>query len=111
MAENVPSYHQFRRLASLDDVYDALRSGRADAVAVNVESGRNYIESAPDCGLTFMEGVVFKMEPQFEGDRVAARKGETQLIAFVNGVIDELAASGEYDRWYSEAEALAAQLG
>ena len=53
----------------------------------------------------------FTPESVYDGDRVAAKKGEYQLMYFVNGVIDELLASGEYQAWYEEYEDLAAGLG
>jgi len=56
-------------------------------------------------------GVHFTLEAQFEGDRSAARNGEGQLIAFVNGVIDEVLASGQYMQWYEEATRRADALG
>ena len=111
MAESVAFYRQFRRVGSIQAVYEAVRSGRADAAAVSLETGAAYISKNPDCGLALVENVTFDLDPQFQGDRVAARKGELQLIYFVNGVIDELLASGQYDRWYDEADANAAALG
>ena len=111
MVENVAYYRQFRRLSSIRGVYEAVGSGKADAAAVNLEAAQAYIENNPDCGLALVEGVTFVLEPQFDGDRVAAKKGELALIYFVNGVIDELLASGQYEEWYAAAEKRAAELG
>ena len=47
-----------------------------------------------------MPGVTFAVQPQYTGDRVAARKGEIELMYFVNGVIDEVLASGQYADWF-----------
>ena len=111
MVENVAYYRQFRRLSSIRGVYEAVGGGKADAAAVNLEAAQAYIENNPDCGLALVEGVTFVLEPQFDGDRVAAKKGELALIYFVNGVIDELLASGQYEEWYAAAEKRAAELG
>ena len=111
MVENVAYYRQFRRLSSIKAVYEAVESGQADAAAVNLEAAQGYIENNPECGLALVKGVTFVLEPQFDGDRVAARKGELALIYFVNGVIDELLASGQYEAWYAAAEKKAAALG
>lgn len=100
MAENVHQYREFRRLSTLEKVYQAVVLGKADAAAVNIESARRYINDNPDYGLALVEGVCFTIEAQFQGDRVAAKKGETQLVYFVNGIIDELLASGQYQAWY-----------
>ena len=111
MAENVPDYEEFRRLSTTDDVYRALREGWADAAAVNYENALNYIESNPDCGLIVMPDVEFIQDKQFEGDRVAGRKGDFQLMYFVNGVIDEVLESGQYQKWYNEYAEYASRLG
>ena len=52
--------------------------------------------------LMLVDGVSFDLPPQFEGDRVAAPKGELELIYFVNGVIDEVLESGQYQRWFEQ---------
>ncbi len=100
--ENIPFYRKFRRLPAVDDVYAAVMTDKADAGILDVASARVYIENHPGCGLKLVEGVYFDLQPQFEGDRVAAPKGELELTYFVNGVIDEVVASGQYDRWYEE---------
>ncbi len=110
LAENVFNYHEFRRIATMPEVYEAVAAGDADAAMVDVESTMGYLESNPDCGLALVPGVRFQPEEQFDGDRVACKKGELQLMYFVNGVIDEVLASGQYRAWYSEFEARAAEL-
>ena len=111
LAESVSDYREFRRLLSAQECYEAVAAGWADAAAVNVEAANAYIAKNRNCGLTLASGVVFHQEPQFEGDRIAARKGETQLIAFVNGVIDEVLKQDLYTDWYREGAERAAELG
>ncbi len=101
-AENIIYYRKFRRLPTPEDVYQAVMTGKADAGIVDVGNARVYIEAHPDCGLTIAEGIFFSLQPQYQGDRVAAKKGEISLIYFVNGVIDELLESGQYDDWYEQ---------
>jgi len=62
-------------------------------------------------GLALVPDVRFKLDEQFDGDRIAAKKEEYQLLYFVNGVIDEVLASGEYMAWYEEAAERANALG
>ena len=38
-------------------------------------------------------------------------KDDLELMYFVNGVIDEVLASGQYEEWFGEAAARAAELG
>ena len=111
MYENVFHYHEFRRMNSVQALYNALMDGTIDAAMVDTQTGHAYIEGNPRCGLMMVPGVNFTLEEQFEGDRIAARKGEGQLIAFVNGVIDEVLSSGQYMAWYEEATARASALG
>lgn len=111
MAENVLKYHEFRRIPQIKGVYWAVESGEADAATVDLSSAESYIENNPESGLMLVPDLHFTLEAVFDGDRVAAKKGEYQLIYFVNGVIDELIASGEYQAWYEQYEAVAAGLG
>jgi len=99
-AENIPFYRKFRRLPSAGDVYEAVMAGKADAGVVDTGIARVYIETHPDCGLVLVPDAVFILKPQYTGDRIAAQKGEIELICFVNGVIDEVLASGQYETWF-----------
>ena len=62
-------------------------------------------------GLTLAEGIAFTLDEPYLGDRIAAKKGELQLIYFVNGVIDEVLEDGTYIRWIEEAQKRADELG
>ncbi len=109
-AQNISEYREFRRPDAMQSVYDAVSSGLADAAIVDVESTRSYVENNPEKGLALVEGVHFSLEPQFDGDRVAAKKGELQLMYFVNGVIDEILEKGEYRKWYDAYEEYAKRI-
>lgn len=110
-AENVLSYREFRRLSSVQELYDAVEQGWADAAAVDVETAQAYIDNNNGAGLMLIPGLRFHVEDQMDGDRVAGKKGELQLMYFVNGVIDELLASGQYEQWFKDYQAYAASLG
>ncbi len=111
LSEKVTGYHQFLRVPSVMEVYEAIADGRADAAVVDIASARAYIKEHEEARLVLVEDVVFRQEVQYEGDRVAARKGETQLIAFVNGVIEDLLRDGQYQKWFEEYMEVAARLG
>lgn len=108
---HVNQYAEFRRLSSVQDVYDAVKNGTADAGFVDMETAQNYIKNNPDSGLMLVSTVQFSLEEQDLGDRICAKKGELQLICFVNGVIDEIIADKSYDKWIKEAEKRASELG
>lgn len=111
MADNVEAYEEFRRLSTTEDVYRALREGWADAAAVNYENALSYIANNPQCGLMILPDVEFVLEEKFEGDRVAGKKGDFQLMYFVNAVIDEVLESGQYKEWYDQYTEYASRLG
>lgn len=106
--ENI-DYRKFRRATTVNDVYEAIIAGREDAGVVDLENARTYIETHPDCGLMIVPDLFFELAPQYEGDRVAAPKGEIELICFVNGVIDEVVESGQYERWFEQYQTETAQ--
>ena len=111
VAKHVHSYRQFRRLSSLQSVYEAVRQGKADAGVVDLETAETYIRNNPGAGLALAENLYFVLEEQYLGDRVVAKKGETQLIYFVNGVINEVLEDGIYLKWIEEAQKRADELG
>ena len=108
--DRIHEYKEFRRVALTQEVYEMVSSGKADAGAVDMENAQNYIRNNPDCGLVMAEGIRFSLEKQYAGDRIAAKKGETELMYFVNGVIDEVLAKDLYTEWYREAQKRAEEL-
>ena len=102
IANNVESYREFRRVASVQNAYDLVARRKADAAAVDRASAEAYIRENPGCGLVLVEKIVLEADEHFLGYRAAAKKGEIQLMYFVNGVIDELLKSGQYEAWLTE---------
>ena len=110
-AEQVYSYKEFRRAMSAQAVYEAVRQGQADAGVVDMESAETYIRNNPGAGLMIAEGIRYQLGKHYLGYRAAAKKGELQLIYFVNGVIDEAIENATYDAWLDEARKRAEELG
>lgn len=111
MSSNINRYLEYRRVANTQMVFDAVQRGEADAGAVNMDNALDYIARNPDCGLTLAKGIEFEQEEQYQGDRIAAKKGEIQLLYFVNGVIDEVLEQDLYTAWIEEARQRAEELG
>ena len=109
-AMQVTNYREFRRL-SAQGVFEAVARGEADAGLVLVRSAETYFRLHPDCGLVLVDGLALAPDRAVMGDRVVAKKGETQLMYFVNGVIDGLLAADAYEDWLEEARDRAADLG
>lgn len=110
-SKHIYNYREFRRVSSVQAVYEAVRKGKADAGIVDMETASNYIRNNPDAGLTLADGLYFMLEEQFMGHRIVAKKGELQLIYFVNGVINEVLEDGTYLEWIREAQERADELG
>ena len=104
-AEKILEYQEFRRMRTIQEVYLAVANKWADAAVVNVEAAKAYIESHPQQKLTLAPDVQFQLAIEMEGDRVAAKKGELQLMYFVNGVIDKVLADGRYMEWMATYQA------
>ena len=109
-ALQIRNYLEFRRVFSLQEVFEAVAGGAADAGLVQARMADRYLKMYPGCGLCKAEGLPLVQERAFVGDRVAAKKGETELMYFVNGVIDELLAADAYDDWLEEATERAEDL-
>ena len=73
--------------------------------------GQLLAEEDPGSVIALLLDQRYTLEEEYDGDRVAGRKGEFQLMYFVNGVIDGLLAEGQYRAWFEEYAALAAELG
>ncbi|MBQ7656371.1 MAG: amino acid ABC transporter substrate-binding protein [Clostridia bacterium] len=104
-AERILNYHEFRRLSTIQEVYLAVANSWADAAVVNVAAAKSYIESHPQQKLALVPGVRLELPQEMQGDRIAARKGELQLMYFVNGVIDETLSDGRYYEWIDTYQA------
>ena len=105
------NYREFRRVSSVQTVYEAVRQGKADVGIVDLETAQTYIRNNQGSGLILAEGLYYVPEEQYLGNRVIAKKGELQLIYFVNGVIDEILESGTYEKWIEAAQERADELG
>lgn len=110
-AEQVYNYKEFHRAASAQAVYEAVRNGQADAGVVDMESAENYMKNNSGAGLAIAEEIRFQPQEHFMGYRVAAKKGELQLIYFVNAVINEATEYATYDAWMEQAGKRAQELG
>jgi len=111
IGEQVRAYHEFRRVSTVQTVYDAVSTGKADAGGVDITSAAAYIRNNPQSGLALVEGIQFNLEETYQGDRIAAKKGELQLMYFVNAVIDEILEKDLYNRWIDQYSVRAAELG
>jgi len=71
-----------------------VQSGRLDGAVINLAVAANYMANMG--GLKMVDIPELNVNP--EGYAIAVKKGNTDLAEFINGVIDELQSSGEYDK-------------
>ncbi len=110
-AMHVNHYLEFRRVSSPQTVFETVARGEADAGLVLIRTAEVWFRLHPDSDLVWLTDMAMTPDRVFQGDRVAARKGETQLIWFVNGVIDGLLNADAYQDWLEEAQERADELG
>ena len=84
--------------------FAAMKAGKVDVVIADIDPAKAVIKGEPDYAVSDLLTV--------EEYAVAIKKGQPELLAVVNKVIDELSASGKLDEikaeWTAKAEAAAA---
>lgn len=111
LEEQVPEYKEVKYVSSTNDAFMMVTEGKADAVVTANAFARLYIEANTDCGLSLVESFQFETDERMSGMVVGMKKGEDELTAKINEIIDEMVAAGTYMEWYEEYEAYAATLG
>ncbi|MDR2514220.1 MAG: transporter substrate-binding domain-containing protein [Christensenellaceae bacterium] len=99
------------QLSTPVDAYLAVQEGKADAAIVAISPAELYISANPDSKLVVQSEFRFTQDEETLGTRIGIPKGETELLAYINGIIDEILVSGDYIKWYDEHTELAKTLG
>ena len=103
---SVPRTWDFRPVTAITDGVLMLITGKADALAVSYDNGEMLMKSYPEIAMT-----EFKFDHSDEGNVIAVKKGEDELLEALNGIIAEVNDSGLASQWTEEARALAESLG
>ena len=61
--------------------------------------------------MNIVNGFKFEENKEWGGTRIGMKKGEDELTAEINAIIDEVIASSAYAKWYDDYAAYAAKLG
>ncbi len=85
----------------------ALDAGKIDAVAVSVTNGSMFVAAHPSLVVLPLRFELGKNS----GNSVAATKGEVELIAEVNKIIEEVVAKDLFTGWHEAAKEEASKLG
>jgi ABC-type amino acid transport substrate-binding protein len=58
-----------------------------------------------------VQGFKFKEDESTSGVRIGISKGEDELTAKINEIIDEVVKSGDFEKWQNEYTQYAKKLG
>ena len=93
-------------VSSLNDGLLMLQTGKIDALAVSGDNGEMFEQNYDSVSMSS-----FYFDYQSEGNVVAAKKGETELMEAINEIIADVNEQGLYLQWKEEATELAKSLG
>lgn len=105
----IPKYKELKRVSATTDGFLMVQEGKADAAATFITTAKLYAEANP--GVTIANTFRFVEDKETQGTRIGMPKGEEELLAKINEIIDELIASGQYEEWYVEYSEYAKKLG
>ena len=99
-----PAKTELELVTTLDQAILALSTGKCDAIALDGTTAQNYV--AQSNGQFAMSGVNFDLTiyGDYEGNVVAAKKGETSLIEAVNACINTALENNYYTLWTAIAK-------
>ena len=83
-----------------------LKTGKVDALAVSGDNGESLAKTYDDIAMAD-----FMFDYSSEGNVIAVKKGDDDLLNAINEVIVEVNEKGLYEQWREEAVALADKLG
>ena len=109
--EQVPQYKELKRVSATTDGFLMVQEGKADVAAVAKSMAQLYIDANQNAGLMVIDEFQFTVDKSTQGTRIGITKGEDELTAKINEIIDEILESGIYEDWYQEYTEYARSLG
>ncbi|MCI8887742.1 MAG: transporter substrate-binding domain-containing protein [Hungatella sp.] len=104
--EQLPSDVQMQIITQVTDGVMMLSTGKVDAVAVSGDNGESLVKTYPDLAMA-----EFKFDYTSEGNVVAVKKGNDELLNAINEILAQVNEEGLYEEWKEDAKALADSLG
>ena len=109
--EQIPKYKEFKRVSATTDGILMVQENKADSCVVSIPMAQLYIDANEGSGLAIVEGFEFTVDKELGGTRIGIPSGEDELAEKINGLIDEVVSSGQYEQWYEEYTDYAKKLG
>lgn len=97
-------------VTALDIGVMMLKTGKVDALTTACDQVNGYASANPGFIKADAE-FVLDFNSKTDGNVVAVKKGETELVTKVNEIIEEINDKGLYEQWSQEAKVLAKTLG
>lgn len=97
---------EFQPVTSISDGVMMVITGKVDGLAVDSNNGDALLNNYAEIGLAD-----FQFEYESEGNVLAVKKGEKELIEAINEIIAEVNEKGLYEEWNEAAVELATSLG
>ena len=107
--EQVPECKEIKYVSSMTDAFLMVQENKADLASCFIGNGRLYSEANPEVNI--VNGFKFEENKEWGGTRIGMMKGEDELTAAINEIIDEIIDSGVYAQWYEEYKVYAESLG
>ena len=101
----LPEDTKLQPIGAITDGILMLETGKVDALAVSLDNADNFIKAHPT-----LAKAPFVFDYQAEGNVVAMKKGEDELLEAVNAIIADVNEQGLYQQWKDDAIALAQKL-
>lgn len=105
----IPKFKELKLVSASPDGYLMVSEGKADAAAVSIATAELYAQANP--GVAVASEFRFVEDGTTSGTRIAMPKGEVELTAKVNEIIEKLMAEGKIIEWYDYYADYAAELG
>lgn len=109
--EQVPKCKELKRVSSTNDGFLMVQEGKADVCITSIPTAQLYIDANKNSGLMVVNGFTFKEDESTLGTRIGIPKGEDELTAKINEIIDEVIKSGDFEKWHTEYTEYAKKLG
>jgi len=109
--EQIPKKKELKRVSATPDGFLMVQEGKADACVTFIPTGQLYIDANKDSGLMIVKDFKFKEDEKTSGNRIGIPKGEAELTAKINELIDEVVKSGDFEKWHVEYTEYAQKLG
>jgi polar amino acid transport system substrate-binding protein len=107
----ITKYKELKRVSSTNDGFLMVQEGKADACVTSIPTAQLYIDANPNSGLTIVKDFKFTQDESTLGNRIGIPKGEDELTAKINEIIDEVVKSGDFEKWHAEYTDYAKKLG